>query len=221
MEAAAHELTTTGTVLPTWRGTMHRWSAPIAAALTVLLAVQPQTAGSRAAVIVYGCCLVTMLTASGIYHLPRWRPAVKHVLRRIDHATILLCIAGTYTGVIATSMVGSTRNGLLALTWTTAGIGMLLRVFWFHAPGFVLAIVYIGTGWLLAFRPGAFFDALTAGELALLAAGGLTYTVGAIILAAKRPNPWPRTFGYHEVWHTCVVVAAACQFLSIFLIVRR
>lgn len=209
------------TLRPSLRGSLHRWSAPIAVVLTVWLATRPHNGGERAAVIVYGACVVAMLTASGVYHMARWSPPVKHVLRRVDHAAILLAIAGTYTGVIATAMSGSTRTGLLALTWAIAAVGVGLRVFWFHAPGFVLALVYIGFGWMMAFRPGAFLDALTAGELAWLAAGGLAYTAGAIMFAAKRPNPWPLTFGYHEVWHTFVVSAAFCHFVAIALIVRR
>ena len=150
------------TLRPSLRGSLHRWSAPIAVVLTVWLATRPHNGGERAAVIVYGACVVAMLTASGVYHMARWSPPVKHVLRRVDHAAILLAIAGTYTGVIATAMSGSTRTGLLALTWAIAAVGVGLRVFWFHAPGFVLALVYIGFGWMMAFRPGAFLDALTA-----------------------------------------------------------
>lgn len=206
---------------PSLRGSLHRWSAPIAVLLTAWLAAGPQSGGSRAAVIVYGACVVVMLTASGVYHMARWSPPVKHTLRRVDHAAILLAIGGTYTGVIATSMSGPTRTGMLVLTWAVAAIGVGLRVFWFHAPGFVLALVYIGFGWMLMVRPGAFLDALTVGELAWLAAGGLAYTAGAVFFAAKRPNPWPRTFGYHEVWHTFVVTAAFCHFVAIALIVRR
>lgn len=206
---------------PALRGSLHRWSAPIAAALTTWLAARPQSGGSRAAVIVYGACVVLMLTASGVYHMARWSPPVKHALRRVDHAAILLAIAGTYTGVIATSMNGQTRATMLGLTWAVAAVGVGLRVFWFYAPGFVLALVYIGFGWMLMLRPRAFLEALTVGELLWLAAGGMAYTIGAVFFAARRPNPWPATFGYHEVWHTFVVTAAFCHFVAIALIVRR
>ena len=139
-------------------------------------------------------------------------------LRRLDHATILVAIAGTYTGVIVLGMSGTTQTVLLVIVWSIAVTGIVLRMVWFDGPTALGAVIYLGFGWFLVVHPVAFVQALAVPELALLAAGGLLYTAGAIIFARGRPNPWPSTFGFHEVWHTCVVAAAFCHWLSIYLL---
>jgi hemolysin III len=107
---------------------------------------------------------------------------------------------------------------LLALVWSIAVTGIVLRMVWFDGPVVLGAVVYLGFGWFLVVHPVAFVEALNGVELALLAAGGLLYTVGATIFALGRPNPWPSVFGFHEIWHTCVVAAAFCHWLSIYLL---
>ena len=107
---------------------------------------------------------------------------------------------------------------MLVLVWTLAVTGIVLRMIWFDGPQILGAIVYLGMGWFLVVNPVPFVRALDALELALLAAGGLLYTVGAVIFSIGRPNPWPKVFGFHEVWHACVVTAAFCHWLSIYLL---
>ena len=203
---------------PALRGAMHRASVPVAICLTILLAVRAPTTDTRAAAIIYGVCVVAMLTVSGIYHLPRLFSRDRRVLRRLDHATILVAIAGTYTGVIVLGMSGTTQSVLLVLVWLVAVIGIVLRMVWFDGPAVLGGIVYLGTGWFLVVHPVAFVEALDGVQLALLAAGGLLYTAGAVIFARGRPNPWPSTFGFHEIWHTCVVAAALCHWVSVYLL---
>jgi hemolysin III len=206
------------TLRPALRGAIHRASVPVAICLTVVLAARAPTGGTRAAVIIYGVCVIAMLTVSGIYHLPSLFSRDRRLLRRLDHATILVAIAGTYTGVIVLGMSGATQTVLLALVWTIAVTGIVLRMVWFDGPLLLGAVIYLGFGWFLVVHPVAFVRALDGVELALLAAGGLLYTAGAIIFARGRPDPWPSTFGYHEVWHACVVAAAFCHWLSIYLL---
>jgi hemolysin III len=205
-------------VRPALRGALHRSAVPVAIGLSVVLALRAPTGATRAAVIVYGACVVAMLTVSGVYHLPRLFGRDRRLLRRLDHSTILVAIAGTYTGVIVLGMSGATQTVLLALVWTIAVTGIVLRMVWFDGPLLLGAVIYLGFGWFLVVHPVAFVRALDGVELALLAAGGLLYTAGAIIFARGRPNPWPSTFGYHEVWHACVVAAAFCHWLSIYLL---
>lgn len=215
-------MTASGLALrPQFRGTLHRWSVPFAVALSVWLVLLAPDAPVRAGYIVYGVCIVTMLAVSGVYHLPRHSDRLRRVLRRIDHSTILLAIAGSYTGVIVAGMTGTTRIVLLAATWAIAGIGIAMRTFWFDCPGFVMAAVYIGAGWMAMLNPGAYLRALDGTEIALLVAGGLMYTVGAAVLGFRWPNPWPSKFGYHEVFHTFVVLAALCHWAALFLLVRN
>jgi hemolysin III len=197
---------------------MHRSAVPVAICLAVLLVGRASTGEERVAVIIYGVCVVAMLTVSGIYHLPSLFSRDRRLLRRLDHSTILLAIAGTYTGVIALSMSGSTAAVLLVIVWFSAAVGIVVRMVWFDAA--VLGgFVYLGAGWLGVVYPTAFVSALAAVELSLLAAGGLLYTAGAVMFACRRPNPWPATFGFHEVWHACVVAAALCHWIAIYLLV--
>ncbi len=205
------------TLRPALRGALHRSSVPVAICLSVLLAVRAPTGATRAAVIVYGVCVVAMLTVSGVYHLPSLFTRDRRLLRRLDHSTILVAIAGTYTGVIALAMSGTTEAVLLVVVWLAAVTGIVLRMVWFERPAVLCAVVYLGCGWLAVVHPVAFLRALTPLELALLATGGMLYTAGAVVFATGRPNPWPATFGFHEVWHLCVVAAALCHWLAIYL----
>jgi hemolysin III len=209
---------TDGSVRPALRGAMHRSAVPVAIGLSIVLAVRAPTPATRAAVIVYGVCVVAMLTVSGVYHLPRLFARDRRLLRRLDHATILVAIAGTYTGVIALAMTGRTRVTLLVIVWLAAVAGIVLRMVWFERPAVLGAVVYLGCGWLAVVHPVAFMRALTPLELALLAAGGLLYTAGAVVFAIGRPNPWPATFGFHEIWHLCVVAAALCHWVAIYVL---
>ncbi len=203
---------------PALRGAIHRSAVPVAVCLTVLLAVRAPSGGTRAAAIVYGVCVIAMLTVSGVYHLPSLFARERRLLRRLDHATILLAIAGTYTGVIVLGMSGVTQSVLLVLVWTIAAVGIVLRMVWFDGPLALGGAVYLGFGWFLIVHPVAFVQALDGVELAFLVAGGLLYTAGAVIFARGRPNPWPTKFGFHEIWHACVVAAAFCHWVSIYLL---
>lgn len=206
---------------PQFRGTLHRWSVPFAVALSLWLVLRAQGPDVKAGMAVYGVCIVTMLAVSGIYHLPELSGALRSVLRRADHSTILLAIAGSYTGVIVAGMSGTTRTLLLIGTWVVAAICIGLRVFWFHCPGYVVGLVYGGAGWSVLLSPGAYLDALDGPEIALLVSGGLLYLVGAATLGFRWPDPWPRSFGYHEVFHTFVVLAALCHWTALHLLVTR
>ena len=206
---------------PQFRGALHRWSVPFAVAMSVWLVARARGADVKAGMAVYGLCIVTMLTVSGIYHLPQLSGALRTALRRADHSTILLAIAGSYTGVIVAGMSGTTRTVLLVGTWVVAAIGIGLRLFWFHCPTYVVGLVYVGAGWSVLLNPGAYLRALDGQEIALLVAGGLLYLVGAGALALRWPDPWPRTFGYHEVFHTFVVLAALSNWIALYLLVTR
>ena len=114
---------------------------------------------------------------------------------------------------------GTTRVVLLVVTWTVAAAGIALRTLWFESPGYVLALVYIGAGWMALVNPAAYLRVLDGTEIALLVAGGLLYTLGAATHGFKWPNPWPATFGYHEVFHTFVVLAAFSHWAVLFFLV--
>ena len=202
---------------PKLRGTFHRVAAPIAALAFVVLAAQTELDHHLLAVCIYGVCVTAMLAVSGTYHHARIPPRARRVLKRVDHATILLAIAGSYTAVTAIALTGTARIVMLTLVWVLAGIGIAIRMLWLDAPRPLTTAVYVLVGWSIAANLPAYLRALSAVEFGLLAFGGLAYSVGGVVYARKRPDPWPATFGYHEVFHTLVVIGAACHYVAVAL----
>ena len=205
---------------PALRGTMHRWSVPVAIALTVILCVRVDTGGQLAAMLVYGVCVTSMLAVSGVYHARRLYHRERRFLRRLDHTMILVGIAGTYTAVITLAFDGTTRVVLLVVAWAVAVVGGAIRMLWLDAPSGLVALVYLVAGWQVLLDLPAYLDALDAAELTMIAVGGGLYSVGAIVYALKRPNPWPAVFGFHELFHLFVVLAAACHWVAVLLLTR-
>lgn len=205
---------------PALRGSMHRWSVPVAIVLTVIVAVRVDTGGQLAAMIIYGVCVTAMLAVSGTYHARRLAHRERRFLRRLDHTMILVGIAGTYTAVITLAFDGTTRVVLLAVAWSFVVVGGAIRMLWLDAPAGLIAAVYLVAGWQALLDIPAYVDALDAAELTMIAVGGGLYSLGAIIYSLKRPNPWPAVFGFHEVFHTCVVLGAACHWVAVLLLTR-
>lgn len=205
---------------PWLRGSFHRWGVPVAIVLTVVLALRAHTGGERATVIVYGICLSLMLSSSGLLHARRYSHRPRRFLRRLDHAMIHVGIAGTYTAVMVLALDGATRIVLLIVAWTLAVLGVAARMIWMDARRGLIAAVYLVAGWQLMLDLPAYMDGMSSVELGLLAVGGLLYTIGAVLFALRRPDPWPRVYGYHEVWHTFVVAAAFLHWLSIYLLLH-
>ncbi len=205
---------------PALRGSMHRWSVPVAIALTVIVAVRVDTGGQLAAMIIYGVCVTGMLAVSGTYHARRLAHRERRFLRRLDHTMILVGIAGTYTAVITLAFDGTTRVVLLVIAWSFVVVGGAIRMLWLDAPAGLSAAVYLVAGWQAMLDIPAYVEALDAAELTMIAVGGGLYSVGAIIYSLKRPNPWPAVFGFHEVFHTCVVLGAACHWVAVLLLTR-
>jgi hemolysin III len=203
---------------PVLRGTLHRWAVPVALVLTALLTLRASGPGDRAAVLVYGLSMTAMLATSGLYHHARLAHRERRILQRLDHSMILVGIAGTYTAVIVLALDGAERVVLLCVAWGLAIVGVSIRMRWLHAAPVLVGAVYLVAGWQIMLDFPAYEAALTAGELALLAVGGGLYTVGALVFVLKRPNPWPAVFGYHEVFHTLVVAAAAAHWVAVWLL---
>lgn len=199
---------------PRLRGVIHRYATVVFAAGFVVLVVVGDPA-DRPWLAVYGLAVTTMLAVSAVYHSGRLSPAAQVVFKRIDHSTILLAIAGSYTGIVGLGLDGSSRTRMLVLVWILASVGMAIRMLWLHAPYPVVAVVYLAVGWVALIDIDALTDALTGTELALVVLGGVLYSVGAAVYALHAPNPWPATFGYHELFHTMVVVAAAVHFAAV------
>jgi len=196
---------------PTLRGVLHRHAAAVfAVVFLAILVACPDWAG-RAWVAFHALGITTMLAVSGGYHTADVSPQTRHLLRRLDHSAILLAIAGSYTGIAGLCLDGSHRTLWLAVIWAAALAGIALRMLVFDGLHPMLAASYIGISWVVVVDAPTLGRALDDAQLVLLILGGVLYTAGAIVLGLRRPNPWPRIFGYHEVFHALVVAAAACH----------
>ena len=165
--------------------------------------------------IVYGISLIVMFSASATYHMTISSPKVIEILRKVDHSAIYLLIAGTYTPFCINAFSGFWKWGLLATIWALAIIGVGIKIFIIRAPRWLNAGVYLIMGWLIVAATGEMLDKLPAGALIWLIAGGLIYSLGAIIYITKMLDFKPGVFGFHEVWHIFVILAAAAHFISI------
>jgi len=193
---------------PLLRGVSHEIAAGLALAAWVALAVLAHGASGRAAANVYGASLFTLFAVSALYHRPTWPSRARALMRRLDHSAIYVLIAGTYTP-FCLLLGGERGRALLALVWAGAALGVMQSILWVRAPRAVVAVLTVGLGWAVVPVLPALRGLLGAPGLALLAGGGVLYTLGAVVYASRRPDPFPRVFGYHEVFHALVVAAAA------------
>jgi hemolysin III len=200
---------------PLLRGVAHAYTFWVALAAAIVLDVMVAPGTPRLASIVYGTGLCALFAASGTYHRWRWNPRWRPLLRRIDHSTIFVFIAASYTPVALLVMHGTLRWVILGAAWTGALGGVVLSVAWITAPRVLIAACYLALGWVSALAMPQMIDRLDIAPLVLLGVGGVLYTIGAVVYATKRPNPWPSTFGFHEVFHTLVIAAAAVQFIAL------
>jgi hemolysin III len=166
-------------------------------------------------VLVYGLGLIGMFSASATYHLAKVKPAILQVLRKIDHASIFLLIAGTYTPFCLIALTGFWRWGLLAIIWTIALVGIAVKIFYIKAPRWLNVVVYVVMGWLGLLAVPQMIASLPPGALVWLITGGVLYTLGAIIYATRIFDFKPGTFGFHEVWHIFVLLGATAHFISV------
>ncbi len=198
-------------------GLIHLVSAVLALVGTVLLVIAGGGSTTRLlSLLVYGLSLITLFTASTLYHLVRNPDADTSKLRKFDHAAIYLLIAGTYTPVCLNLLTGSLRWGFFALIWGIALVGVVVKLFIIKAPRWVTAGVYLVMGWMAILVVNPLALAMPAAGLAWMLAGGLLYTVGAVIYITKKLDLIPGVFGFHEVWHVFVTLGAACHFIMIY-----
>ncbi|HEX8733206.1 MAG TPA: hemolysin III family protein [Ktedonobacterales bacterium] len=195
---------------PLLRGYLHAAAALAAVVCTILLAVaSADDRAKQVSLVIYGASSILLFGWSAFYHLGNWTPRVRKVFQRIDHANIFILIAGTYTPIAFNLLEGRGRVALLAIIWTLAALGMAAAAPTLRIPRQVMAGLYIAMGWVaLGFLP-QIASAVGIGPLLLMALGGALYTLGALAYASHRPDPWPRVFGYHEVFHLATIAAAA------------
>jgi hemolysin III len=201
-------------VIPRLRGMLHAHAAWVAGVLAVVLLILAPTAQARIAAAIYGVGLVALFAVSATYH--RWRgdPRWKPWLRRMDHATIFVFIAASYTPVALLMLQPPMRTVVLVSVWVGAAAGVALSLAWISAPRLLSAIAYLAVGWVAVIALPELLERAGVAPLVLLIAGGALYTLGAVVYAIRRPNLWPRTFGFHEVFHALVIAAAVVHFIA-------
>jgi hemolysin III len=212
--------TLTAIVKPRLRGWFHQITFFIAIPAAVALVIVAHSAKARVAAVTYGVAVIALFGVSSTYHRFGWGDVARRRMKRADHGTIFVMIAGSYTPVCLVVLHGALGISLLVAVWLGAITGLVLAITGIaERPGVGFAL-YLTLGWLAIIGLPQLISRGTSVQVGLLLAGGILYTLGSIVLGRKWPDPYPRTFGYHEVWHSMVIAASACHYLMIFSLLR-
>ena len=204
-------------VKPRLRGLSHQIAFVAALPLAVALVLEANTTRGRVSAAVFGASVAAMFGASALYHRVTWSPRLRPWMRRLDHAGIYALIAGTYTPFGLLVLSGNWSVVVLAIVWTGAVAGVALKFLWVDAPKWLSAVIGIALGWVGIVAFPQILDRLGLTPALLVLAGGIAYTVGAVVYARRRPDPVPAVFGYHELFHAFVIVAVACHYVAVAL----
>ena len=200
---------------PKLRGMIHAAALPLSIVGGIILLCISPTKGTKIAAAIYLSTSILLYGTSALYHIVNWSPKIKALFRRIDHSNINLFIAGTYTPLAVALLDGGSRSVLLWLIWAVAVTGVLFRIFWLGAPRSLYTALYLAMGWIslgwlyLFWRTGGW------SVLILMLTGGAIYSLSAIAYGRKKPDPSPKWYGFHEVFHTGTVLAAGCFYAAI------
>jgi hemolysin III len=204
---------------PRFRGRLHRACFFLSIPAGLVLVLLANDVEARIAALVYALGVATLYGVSGAYHCGRWTEAARQRMKRLDHAAIFVMIAGTYTPICLLVLSGAKATALLVGVWVAAAAGVVLALTGVATRRGVGHTMYITIGWLAVLALPEMVRRLSPASLALLISGAVLYTVGAFVLALKWPDPSPRVFGYHEVWHVMVVAASLCHAVVIYSVV--
>lgn len=200
---------------PALRGVSHQWAFffSLAAGGALIFAAQ----GTRAtiAMTIYAISLSAMLGASALYHRVTWSPSQRRWMRRLDHTTIFVFIAGTYTPFAMLVMHGTMATVILIVVWAAAAGGAVLNLLWWDAPKWFTSLIYVMTGWVAVAAMPQLWEEIGPVGVGLLALGGILYSMGAVVYSRQKPDPKPDVFGYHEIFHLFVIAAAAIQYAAV------
>lgn len=207
-------------VKPLLRGVSHQVAFFVALAATVLLVMRCATRTGALAAAAFGASLVLLFGTSAMYHRVDWTPLARQRMRRLDHAAIFLLIGGGYTPLFALVAHPSGGHGALSAVWLAAGFGVVKSLAWPHAPKWLTASLCVAIGWMVIGQVTGRTSIVGPTSVGLLFASGVTFSAGAVVYALKRPNPWPRVFGYHEIFHVLVIVASGFLFAHVAYVIR-
>ncbi|WP_141014254.1 PAQR family membrane homeostasis protein TrhA [Nocardioides sambongensis] len=209
-------------VKPKLRGWLHLASTPLVLAAGIVLIALSPTAATRVGSALYVVSALLLFGVSATYHRGTWSPRMWRLLKNFDHSNIFLFIAGSYTPFALILLEGTSRVVMLSVVWTGALLGIAFKLFWPGAPRWMSAPIYIALGWAAIFFIPAFFDgALELGLgigiaiFVLICVGGALYTAGGVVYGTQWPNPWPRTFGFHEIFHGFTVAAFIVHYVGV------
>jgi hemolysin III len=203
-------------IKPRLRGVWHQWACVISVPLGIVLVFAATSTRARLALAVYAVSLASLFGVSAIYHRVNWRSlTARRWMRRLDHSMIFMLIAGTLTPFAVIALHGTFAFTILIVVWALAIAGASFNLIWIDAPKWVLTVIYLALGWTAVATVPQLAAAIGVGGLTLLMIGGLIYTAGAVVYAIRRPDPVPTVFGYHELFHALVILAAALQYAVI------
>jgi hemolysin III len=198
---------------PRLRGVSHQWAFVVSLLLGAGLVIAAPDGESRLALAIYAVSVAALFGTSALYHRITWSSAAaRRWMRRLDHSMIFFLIAGTYTPFALLALEGTISTVILIVVWAGAFGGVILKLAWLDAPKWLIAGVYIALGWVALAAFPQLYEALGVTATGMVAAGGVLYTLGAVVYAMRRPDPAPTVFGYHEVFHLLVIAAAALQY---------
>ncbi len=204
---------------PRLRGWIHAVAAPAVLIAGIVVTYRASTMPAVAATGIFTATAAWLFGVSAFYHLGAWPPRARLILRRTDHADILFLIAGTYTPLAVLALDGGTRIAILAVVWAGAALSAVFNAAWTDAPRWAYVPVYLCVGWAAVFVLPQLLRGAGPTALVLVVAGGVLYSLGGLAYGLRRPDPWPRWFGFHEVFHACTVAAFACQYIAIWIVV--
>jgi hemolysin III len=198
---------------PRLRGVLHQWAFPASLIAGAGLILEAGSALARLAIVIYALSVAALFGTSALYHRVDWRTlAARRRMRRLDHTMIFVLIAGSYTPFSLLALHGALSTIVLITVWSAALAGAIFKLLWLDAPGWLIATTYVAIGWVAILAIPQLLGRIGVVAVGVLALGGLLYTAGAGVYALKRPDPLPAVFGYHEIFHLLVLVAAALQY---------
>jgi hemolysin III len=200
---------------PLLRGFLHLGAFAAAVAGTVVMLLLAHSARGYVGAAIFGASLILVYGTSASYHCIPWGERMVGLMRRVDHAMIFVLIVGTYTPFCLMALGNAWGIGLLSATAGIAGAGALIRLVWLNTPRWLAVLPYLAAGWIALVAAPQILQRLDAAPLGLLLLGGIAYSVGAVVYARKRPDPWPSVFGYHEVFHSFTIMGSASHFLAV------